>query len=279
MTVTSTSSVPPRENVETTVASECQPVAVGPESRRCVRGSSCGFPTTFVSPPPIGTVPGSHAAVSVTKVPALGRSSTPDETVFGITARLGPVGPGGPALPGAPGGPTSPGAPTDPAGPGGPGGPATPGVPATPGSPGGPGGPGCLDLQTVRQNAPLVAIGERPPRPGGHAAARSATTTSPRTKTPPRHPIIYFHCPTSCTTVTAVTRPSALSVSVSPCRASPYVPAVTIVDKVGFGYVPANDPPAAPEGGKLAGAPVTFVHATSEISAFPTALAAIVGAG
>src|SRR5215470_11940764 len=79
-------------------------------------------------------------------------------------------------------------------------------------------------------------------------------------------PVILPHA--TEVTLTSVTAPSASA------------PVVTLSGPmVGAGYVPVRSPEAAPEGGKLAGAPVTFDHATSEISALPTAPAAIVGFG
>src|SRR5215472_9264554 len=60
------------------------------------------------------------------------------------------------------------------------------------------------------------------------------------------------------TVVTPEIRPSAVTVNVGIVRASPFVPAVTpVVESVGLGYVPANDPPAAPEGGPPSDAPQT----------------------
>src|SRR5262249_32280632 len=80
---------------------------------------------------------------------------------------------------------------------------------------------------------------------------------------------------TSATTVTsdaAVTRPSTFTVTRATLVALPYVAAVTPeTAMVGFGYIPARDPPAVPEGGKDVGAPVIFPHATSLILASVTA--------
>src|SRR5262245_3064749 len=60
------------------------------------------------------------------------------------------------------------------------------------------------------------------------------------------------------TVVTAEIRPSAVTVTVGMVRAPPYVPAVTpLAASVGLGYVPANDPPALPDGGPPSDAPQT----------------------
>src|SRR5215472_602003 len=60
------------------------------------------------------------------------------------------------------------------------------------------------------------------------------------------------------TVVTPEIRPSAVTVNVGIVRASPFVPAVTpVVESVGLGYVPANDPPALPDGGPPSDAPQT----------------------
>src|SRR6516164_3069272 len=77
--VSTTSRVLPFVNVEMTVAFECQPLAVGPESNKCVRGSSRGSLIILVMPPPIGTWPGSQSPDRATRAPARGRSMTPEE--------------------------------------------------------------------------------------------------------------------------------------------------------------------------------------------------------
>src|SRR5262245_66602669 len=76
------------------------------------------------------------------------------------------------------------------------------------------------------------------------------------------------------TCTTAVTRPSAFTVTFATLYWSPYVAAVTpVVVSVGLGYVPASDPPAGPDGGPPSDVPHTtsVPFDSSTVDAAPTA--------